>query len=103
MVVIGRHRGGHLSASDRPGLSRTAFPVLPAQDNLGQSSRTLQKSSSAKKRRKKSVRLVPPTAPAARDEGPRLIPLDEKREDPSLGKTGEYYSKLAEKLLRTRK
>ena len=29
------------------------------------------------------VRLIPPTADAARDEGPRLIPLGDRSKDPS--------------------
>ena len=53
----------------------------------------------AKKPKKKAVRRIPPTTPEARDEGPRLIPLDKKQED-SPAKTGEYYARLAEKLLR---
>jgi hypothetical protein len=53
----------------------------------------------AKKPKKKAVRRISPTEPAARDEGPRLIPFDEKRED-GLVKTSTYYAHLAEKLLR---
>ena len=53
----------------------------------------------AKKPKKKTVRRIPPTTPEARDEGPRLIPLD-KKEDDSPAKTSEYYAQLAEKLLR---
>jgi hypothetical protein len=53
----------------------------------------------AKKAKKKAVRRIPPTKSAARDEGPRLIPLAEKQED-SPAKTSEYYAQLAEKLLR---
>jgi hypothetical protein len=55
-----------------------------------------------KKPKSKPVRRLPPTTPAARDEGPRLIPLAEKRED-GPAKTSEYYAQLAEKLLRTQK
>jgi hypothetical protein len=56
-------------------------------------------SSPAKKPKKKAVRRIPPTTPEARDEGPRLLPLDEKKED-GPAKTSAYYAQLAEKLLR---
>jgi hypothetical protein len=55
----------------------------------------------AKKPKKKTVLRIPSTAPAARDERPRLIPLTEKQDTPA--KTSEYYAHLAEKLLRTQK
>jgi hypothetical protein len=51
-----------------------------------------------KKPKRKAVQRIPSTAPAARDEGPRLIPLHEKRED-GLVKTSEYYARLADKIL----
>lgn len=56
----------------------------------------------AKKPKKKAVRRISPSTPAARDKGPRLLPLDEKKEEFSPGKTSEYYAKLAEKVLRSR-
>jgi hypothetical protein len=34
-------------------------------------------------KRKREVQLIPPTAEAARDEGPRLIPLDDKAKEAS--------------------
>ncbi len=43
------------------------------------------------------VKLIPPTEEAARDEGPRLVPLDER-----LGHKAEimdYYVKLADLAL----
>jgi hypothetical protein len=52
-----------------------------------------------KPKKKKAVRRIPPTTPEARDEGPRLIPLDKKQDD-SPAKTSAYYAHLAEKLLR---
>jgi hypothetical protein len=39
---------------------------------------------------------LPPTAPAARDEGPRLIPLDERSKEPSRL---EHYLELADTAL----
>jgi hypothetical protein len=39
---------------------------------------------------------IPPTAPAARDEGPRLIPLDERSKEPSRL---EHYLELADTAL----
>jgi len=56
-------------------------------------------SAAKKPKKKKAVRRIPLTTPEARDEGPRLIPLDKKQED-SPAKTSEYYARLAEKLLR---
>ena len=49
----------------------------------------------------KQVRLIPGN-PAARDEGPRLIPLHEKTKDHFLAMTAKYYIALADKLLRGR-
>jgi len=57
-------------------------------------------SATKKKSKKKAGERIPPTKPAARDEGPRLIPLPEKHEDTSFGKTSEYYIQLADTLLR---
>lgn len=42
------------------------------------------------------VRLIPPTAEAARDEGPRLIPLGDRSKDPSRL---EHYLDLADTAL----
>jgi hypothetical protein len=52
----------------------------------------------AKKTEKKSIVRITLTKPAARDEGPRLLPLNGQHNDTSLGK-GEYYVQLAETLL----
>ena len=52
----------------------------------------------AKKTEKKSIVRISLTKPAARDEGPRLLPSNGKHNDTSLGK-GEYYVQLAETLL----
>ena len=59
-----------------------------------------RQSKSAKSRRK-LVRRIPPTEPAARDEGPRLISLDEHSDDTGFGKSANYYTTLADKLLQT--
>jgi hypothetical protein len=50
--------------------------------------------------RGRSMKAIPPSAPAARDEGPRLIPLaPEKPQSPSV----EHYIGLAEVALSHRK
>ncbi|MBO0910467.1 MAG: hypothetical protein J2P13_01635 [Acidobacteria bacterium] len=45
---------------------------------------------------KSQVQRIPPTAEAARDEGPRLIPLDERSKELSRL---EHYLDLADILL----
>jgi len=45
---------------------------------------------------KGQVQRIPPSAEAARDEGPRLIPLDDCSKEPSRL---EYYLDLADILL----
>ena len=42
------------------------------------------------------VQRIPPTAEAARDEGPRLIPLAERSKEPSRL---EHYLELADRAL----
>lgn len=42
------------------------------------------------------IKLIPPTEPAARDEGPRLIPLDDRSKEPSRL---EHYLELADTAL----
>lgn len=42
------------------------------------------------------LRRIPPTAEAARDEGPRLIPLDDRSKEPSRL---EHYLELADTAL----
>ena len=42
------------------------------------------------------VQLIPPTAEAARDEGPRLIPLADRSKEPSRL---EHYLELADRAL----
>lgn len=42
------------------------------------------------------LKLIPPTEPTARDEGPRLIPLDEPSKEPSRL---EHYLELADTAL----
>jgi len=49
-----------------------------------------QKNNAAKLRR------IPPTAPSARDEGPRLIPLEDSSKEPSRL---EHYLELADTAL----
>jgi hypothetical protein len=46
------------------------------------------------------LRRLPPTAPSARDEGPRLIPLDEASKEPSRL---EHYLELADTALGLRR
>jgi hypothetical protein len=49
---------------------------------------------------KKRVELLPPTDDAARDEGPRLIPLGERTREPSRL---EHYLDLADRALSLKK
>jgi hypothetical protein len=53
-----------------------------------------------RKRMKKRVELLPPTDDAARDEGPRLIPLGERTREPSRL---EHYLDLADRALSLKK
>ena len=53
-----------------------------------------------KKRINKRVELLPPTDDAARDEGPRLIPLGERTREPSRL---EHYLDLADRALSLKK
>ena len=45
------------------------------------------------------VRRIPPTAEAARDEGPRLIPLADRSKEPSRL---EHYLELADTALKAK-
>jgi hypothetical protein len=54
----------------------------------------LKRKSPAKKKSK--LKLLSPAEPAARDEGPRLIPLDERSKEPSRL---EHYLELADTAL----
>ena len=49
-----------------------------------------------RKRMKKRVELLPPSDDAARDEGPRLIPLGDRTREPSRL---EHYLDLADRAL----
>ena len=49
-----------------------------------------------KKRARKRVELLPPSDDAARDEGPRLIPLGDRSREPSRL---EHYLDLADRAL----
>ena len=49
-----------------------------------------------KKRARKRVELLPPSDDAARDEGPRLIPLEDRSREPSRL---EHYLDLADRAL----
>ncbi len=53
-----------------------------------------------RKRVKKRVELLPPSDDAARDEGPRLIPLGERTREPSRL---EHYLDLADRALSLKK
>lgn len=48
------------------------------------------------KKRKANIERLPPSEPAARDEGPRLIPLEEKAKEPSRL---DHYLELADSAL----
>jgi hypothetical protein len=45
---------------------------------------------------RRMLKPIPPTEPAARDEGPRLIPLDDRSKEPSRL---EHYLELADTAL----
>ncbi|HZP16972.1 MAG TPA: hypothetical protein VFB00_03335 [Terriglobales bacterium] len=51
---------------------------------------------SGTKATKEKLKPIPPTEPAARDEGPRLIPLDDRSKEPSRL---EHYLELADTAL----
>ena len=53
-----------------------------------------------RKRIKRRVELLPPSDEAARDEGPRLIPLGERTREPSRL---EHYLDLADRALSLKK
>jgi hypothetical protein len=65
---------------------------MKARDNPGPRSE--------RKRTKKRVELLPPSDDAARDEGPRLIPLGERTREPSRL---EHYLDLADRALSLKK
>jgi len=50
----------------------------------------------AKKRRPPRLKRLPPTAPSARDEGPRLLPLGDRVVEPSKL---DHYLDLADAAL----
>ena len=64
-----------------------------------------QKRKSPVTKPKKSVERVSPAMPEARDEGPRLIPLDEGTDQPHVrsDSTMEKYLKLADAALAPKK
>jgi len=47
-------------------------------------------------RNRRTLKPIPPTEPAASDEGPRLIPLDDRSKEPSRL---EHYMELADTAL----
>ncbi len=49
-------------------------------------------------RKKKLVKILSPKNPEARDEGPRLIPLDDHHDIPTSSRM-DYYLSLADKML----
>jgi len=53
-----------------------------------------------RKQLKRRVELLPPSEDAARDEGPRLIPLGDRTREPSRL---EHYLALADKALSLKK
>jgi hypothetical protein len=50
-------------------------------------------------RKKKPVKLLSPKNPEARDEGPRLIPLDDRHAPGSTLSRTDYYLSLAHRML----
>ena len=55
-----------------------------------------RKVKSRTERIRRTLKPIPPTEPAARDEGPRLIPLDDRSKEPSRL---EHYLELADTAL----
>jgi len=51
------------------------------------------------RREKRGVLIIPPTEPAARDEGPRLIPLSAEQNQEHAGKI-QHYMNLADIALK---
>jgi len=56
----------------------------------------MDKVKTKKQKSRQKLRPIPPTEPAARDEGPRLIPLDDRSKEPSRL---EHYLELADTAL----
>lgn len=54
------------------------------------------KRNGAKRPAAKKLKAIPPSEPSARDEGPRLIPLDDRSKEPSRL---EHYLELADTAL----
>ncbi|HEV7220546.1 MAG: hypothetical protein ACHP8A_01350 [Terriglobales bacterium] len=50
-------------------------------------------------RKKKLVKILSPKDPLARDEGPRLIPLDDRLTQGTASSRTDYYLSLADKML----
>jgi hypothetical protein len=75
-----------------------SVPRIACSRELRQSS--CKVTAAAKRHKGKRIRRLPTTRFAARDQGPRPIPLVVKQEEGGLGKTSDYYIQLAEKLLR---
>jgi hypothetical protein len=62
--------------------------------------RNITESRRERRRMKKRVELLPPSDDAARDEGPRLIPLGDRTREPSRL---EHYLDLADRALSLKK
>lgn len=63
-----------------------------------------KKKKSRNARRPQNVKVLRPAQDEARDEGPRLIPLERPKSDESaIGKMGEYYLSLADQVLRPKR
>jgi hypothetical protein len=58
--------------------------------------RRRNKVKSRNEKSRQTLRPIPSTEPAARDEGPRLIPLDDRLKEPSRL---EHYLELADTAL----
>jgi hypothetical protein len=50
-------------------------------------------------RKRKLVKILSPKNPEARDEGPRLIPLDDRHIKGSASSRMDHYLSLADKML----
>ncbi|MGH9513441.1 MAG: hypothetical protein ACRD2U_15025 [Terriglobales bacterium] len=50
-------------------------------------------------RKKKVIKILSPNNPEARDEGPRLIPLDDRPTQTPTSSRVDYYLSLADKMI----
>ena len=89
-------------------IKRRSRTYLPRLKNIpiGQAKAAVRKSRRLAKSRKKSPKVVvrlSSSKPEARDEGPRLLPLDKREPQPGHFVAMDHYLDLADKVLRSKK